>query len=101
MSCLQLTLFVKPLEGHIADLDGQVIFSYRRPPATAAARHEAAACPENASMQQSQSTGNSLAASLAVMTEQAFVPTMSMYFRGGELGVRWIPYISGKDLLWQ
>ena len=42
-----------------------------------------------------------MAAAVALVPEQAFVPESSMYFRGGETGVRWISQVTGKDLLWQ
>ena len=90
---MQLTLSVLPLEGHIADLDGLVSFSYRQPPVPAAARLAANAARGDAAQFSP--------AVAALVPEQAFVPTTSMYFRGGETGVRWIPQITGQDLLWQ
>lgn len=95
----QLVLSVKPLEGHIADLDGQVTFSYRHPPVPAAVRLAAASFTKGES--HAMGGTQSSASAVALVPEQAFVPTSSMYFRGGETGVRWMPQITGRDLLWQ
>lgn len=101
---LQLVLSVTPLEGHIADLDGLVTFTYRQPPIPAAPRHAAAAAHKQHGHAGGAATdiGSGLAVPAALVQEQqAFVPVESMYFRGGETGVRWISQITGRDLLWQ
>jgi hypothetical protein len=68
----------------------------------AATRHAvAAAAKQGSAGLRANGGGDFLAAAGALVPDQAFVPEETMYFRGGETGVRWISRVTGRDLLWQ
>jgi hypothetical protein len=77
---MQMILQVLPLEGRIADIDGQVVMQRRR------ATHHVSGLAHG---------------QVAVKQREAIQQNQRLYFRGMETGVRWFEQMSDRDLLWQ
>lgn len=76
---MQVELDVSALEGRMAGVEGVCTISRR------------SLC--------SQATLLGQAAGQQLPGARAWSSTTQLYFKGGELGVRWMPRVTGKDLL--
>ncbi|KAL6753197.1 hypothetical protein V8C86DRAFT_2733495 [Haematococcus lacustris] len=85
-----LVLEVQPLAGPIADIDGQVLLSFRR-----------AVSPVVLGGSQADGERQSKADIAAAVLARPLPEPSRLYFRGAETGIKWFRTLVAQDLLWR